>query len=99
MPGGIATNLQRHVGGSEYLKQAVERFRNAGVRLKTHEQGAATSVLLATYPALEGVGGRYFEDCNEAPVVHRRPEFGMGGVAFYAVDPAMRGGSGRFRSA
>jgi hypothetical protein len=33
-----------------------------------------------------------------APVVHRRPEFGVGGVAFYAVDTATRGGSGRFRS-
>ena len=42
-------------------------------------------------PLLEGVGGRYFDDCNEAPVVHRRPEFGMGGVAFYAVDPGNAG--------
>ena len=34
--------------------------------LKTPEQGAATSVLLAARPELEGVGGRYYEDCNEA---------------------------------
>ena len=27
---------------------------------------AATSVLLATSPLLDGIGGRYFEDCNEA---------------------------------
>ncbi len=33
---------------------------------KTPAQGAATSVLLAASPLLEGVGGRYFEDCNEA---------------------------------
>ena len=33
---------------------------------KTPGQGAATSVLLAASPLLEGVGGRYFEDCNEA---------------------------------
>jgi NAD(P)-dependent dehydrogenase (short-subunit alcohol dehydrogenase family) len=88
MPGGIATNLQRHVGGSEYMKQAVERFRNSGVRLKTAEQGAATSVLLATYPALEGVGGRYFDDCNEAKVIHRREPDTISGVAPYALDPA-----------
>ena len=72
MPGGIATELQRHVGGAEYMAGAVERFRQAGSELKTVEQGAATSVLLAASPLLEGIGGRYFEDCNEAPVIHRR---------------------------
>jgi NAD(P)-dependent dehydrogenase (short-subunit alcohol dehydrogenase family) len=87
MPGGIATELQRHVGGAEYMEQAGERFRRAGSALKTVEQGAATSVLLASSPQLEGIGGRYFEDCNEAPVIHRRGEAGLGGVAPYALDP------------
>jgi NAD(P)-dependent dehydrogenase (short-subunit alcohol dehydrogenase family) len=86
MPGGIATALQRHIGGAEYLKRAAERFRQAGSTLKSVEQGAATSVLLATSPQLEGIGGRYFEDCNEAPVIHRRGEAGIGGVAPYALD-------------
>jgi hypothetical protein len=52
---------------------------------KTPQQGAATSVLLATSPLLEGIGGRYFEDCNEV-----LPEDGSGdlnGVAAYALDP------------
>ncbi len=40
---------------------------------KTTEQGAATSVLVATSPLLEGVGGRYFEDCNEAARRRQRP--------------------------
>jgi NAD(P)-dependent dehydrogenase (short-subunit alcohol dehydrogenase family) len=61
MPGGIATELQRHVGGSEYMQEAAERYRRAGSVLKTPEQGAATSVLLATWPDLDDVGGRYFE--------------------------------------
>jgi NAD(P)-dependent dehydrogenase (short-subunit alcohol dehydrogenase family) len=87
MPGGIATDLQRHVGGAEYMEEAAERFRSAGSALKTVEQGAATSVLLATSPLLEGVGGRYFEDCNEAPVIQRRGDAGLGGVAPYALDP------------
>jgi hypothetical protein len=53
--------------------------------MKTTEQGAATSVLLATSSALEGIGGRYFEDCNEAEVV---PELrGIHGVRDYALDP------------
>jgi NAD(P)-dependent dehydrogenase (short-subunit alcohol dehydrogenase family) len=87
MPGGIATALQRHVGGAEYMKRAMERFKEAGAVLKTPEQGAATSVLLATSPQLEGIGGRYFEDCNEARVVQRREGAGLGGVAPYALDP------------
>jgi NAD(P)-dependent dehydrogenase (short-subunit alcohol dehydrogenase family) len=77
-PGAIATNLQKHTGG---LRTPIERR-------KTTAQGAATSVLLAASPLLNGIGGRYFEDCNEAPVVRKRPvDFG-GGVAPYALDPA-----------
>ena len=45
-------------------------------------------MLLATSPLLDGIGGRYFEDCNEAPVIERRGAPGSGGVAAYAVDPA-----------
>ena len=87
MPGGILTALQRHLDPA-YGEQAAERFRNAGTRLKTVEQGAATSVLLATSPQLDGIGGRYFEDCNQATVVARRDEYGISGVAPYALDPA-----------
>jgi hypothetical protein len=41
-------------------------------------------VLLATSPLLDGIGGRYFEDCNQAG-----PNDGTytGGVAAYALDP------------
>ncbi|ALV04940.1 SDR family NAD(P)-dependent oxidoreductase [Roseateles depolymerans] len=74
-PGAIATGLQKHTGG---LKTPPERR-------KTPEQGAATSVLLAASPLLSGVGGRYFEDCNEAPVVDSRPA-DFTGVAPYALD-------------
>ncbi|MDA0163024.1 SDR family NAD(P)-dependent oxidoreductase [Solirubrobacter ginsenosidimutans] len=81
MPGGIATALQRHMDPGY-----IDRARESGFRLKSTEQGAATSVLLATAPALEGVGGRYYEDCAEAPVVERRGEMGTGGVAPYALD-------------
>jgi NAD(P)-dependent dehydrogenase (short-subunit alcohol dehydrogenase family) len=82
MPGGIATRLQRHVGGAEYIER---RSKEPGVRLKTPEQGAATSVLLATSPQLERVGGRYFENCNEAPVVYESGS-SFAGVAPYALD-------------
>jgi NAD(P)-dependent dehydrogenase (short-subunit alcohol dehydrogenase family) len=86
MPGGIATNLQRHVGGATYMEQARERFRQAGSKLKTAEQGAATSVLLAASPLLKGVSGRYFEDCNEATPIERRTPLSISGVAPYALD-------------
>lgn len=77
MPGAIATNLQRHTGG----------LRTPAERRKTPEQGAATTLLVATSPLLDGIGGRYFEDCNEAVVVdHRGPDYT--GVAPYAVDGA-----------
>lgn len=76
-PGAIATNLQKHTGG---LKTPPERRKNTA-------QGAATTILLAASPLLEGVGGRYFEDCNEAEVVSRRPA-DYRGVAAYALDPA-----------
>jgi NAD(P)-dependent dehydrogenase (short-subunit alcohol dehydrogenase family) len=87
MPGGIATPLQRHLP-PEYAAQALERFRAGGSDFKTVEQGAATSTLLAASPLLDGVGGRYFEDCNEARLVDHRGGPGQGGVAPYALDPA-----------
>ena len=76
MPGAIATNLQRHTGS---LKMPPEQQ-------KTPAQGAATSVLLATSPLLEGIGGRYFEDCNEAAIVTSGNGY-MNGIAPYALNP------------
>ncbi len=87
MPGGIATPLQRHLP-AHYAEQALDAFRAAGTDFKSVEQGAATSVLLAASPLLDGIGGRYFEDCNEAVRVDRRGGPGRGGVAAYALDPA-----------
>jgi hypothetical protein len=87
MPGGIATKLQRHVGGA-YMEQARERFRRAGSKLKTPEQRAATSVLLAASPLVAAIGGRYFEDGNEAQVVTSRSSSAIRGVAPYALDRA-----------
>jgi NAD(P)-dependent dehydrogenase (short-subunit alcohol dehydrogenase family) len=76
MPGAIATNLQRYIG----VIQTPPELR------KTPEQGAATSVLLATSPLLEGIGGRYFADCNEAAIVPQRTK-DYSGVAPYALNP------------
>jgi hypothetical protein len=43
-------------------------------RLKTPEQVAATSVWAAVDQELEGVGGRYLEDCQEATSYDPRGE-------------------------
>ncbi|WP_427887400.1 SDR family NAD(P)-dependent oxidoreductase [Kribbella sp. GL6] len=77
MPGGIRTALQRHVPAE--VQQDWDQYR-----WKTVEQGAATSVLLAASPLVQGVTGKYFEDNNEAlPNVAGENT----GVAPYALDP------------
>lgn len=75
-PGAIKTNLTSHIDTTGINLDAYQ--------WKTAEQGAATSVLLATSPLLDGVGGRYFEDCNEAAQVSSSRE--QRGVATYALD-------------
>ncbi|HEX6524410.1 MAG TPA: SDR family NAD(P)-dependent oxidoreductase [Streptosporangiaceae bacterium] len=93
MPGGIRTNLQRYVTDEELDRlraaaagpgQSNTAAGGADLRWKTPEQGAATSILVATSPLLDGIGGRYFEDCNEAEVGQIDARHG---VAPYALDP------------
>ncbi len=85
MPGSIRTNLQRHVTEEELARLRAAAGGGSDFQWKTTEQGAATSVLLATSPQLEGVGGRYFEDCAEAAPAQEGN--GRRGVAAYALDP------------
>lgn len=80
-PGAIATELQRHVGGK--LATPVDLQ-------KTPAQGASTTLLLATSPQLDGLGGRYFNDNQEAvPTDHRPADVTelVNSVANYALDP------------
>jgi hypothetical protein len=53
---------------------------------KTVAQGAATSVLLAASPLVDGVTGRYFADCQEARAL-APDEKDIAGVAPHALDP------------
>jgi NAD(P)-dependent dehydrogenase (short-subunit alcohol dehydrogenase family) len=81
-PGRIwSTGLSRHMSTPP---ASFEAASSDGVSVKDIPQGAATSVLLAASPLVEGVTGRYFEDAREAaPYVDglRR------GVAAHAIDP------------
>jgi NAD(P)-dependent dehydrogenase (short-subunit alcohol dehydrogenase family) len=85
-PGSIVdTNLTRYM--EPEARAALIAWAGTAYKSKTREQGAATSVLAATSPQLEGIGGRYFEDCNQAAVVDPDPSNpGAAGVAAYALD-------------
>ena len=89
MPGWVHTNLQRDV--DDATMRAMGAMDEQGNLLspdffKTPQQGAATSVLLAASPLVEGISGRYFEDNQESEVV---PDgAARSGVAAWSVDPA-----------
>jgi len=81
-PGGIMTELSRHLGQDDFQFLAT---RARGMKFKTVEAGAATSVFAATAPELQGRGGLYLEDCHVA-AVDDAPDAGDG-VKSYALDP------------
>ena len=89
-PGGIQTNLGRHMS-EEDMKWMRERMRktaeesgnSGGDGFKTIPQGAATQTWAATADELEGRGGFYCEDCHIAEQDDERFD---GGVRSYALD-------------
>ena len=90
MPGPTLTGFQRNMD-PERLRA---RIGNADIDggevpagFKSIQQGAATTVFLAVSPVVSGVGGRYFENCNEAAVVPDNNGYASG-VAPYALDEA-----------
>ncbi|MFE3737019.1 SDR family NAD(P)-dependent oxidoreductase [Streptomyces sp. NPDC059134] len=86
MPGGIRTGLQRHLDGAATDPEQQRIFDDYPWR--TAQQGAATSVLLAASPLVEGIGGRYFENCNEVlPSDLASADGDADGVAAHALDP------------
>ncbi|MEO6530697.1 MAG: SDR family NAD(P)-dependent oxidoreductase [Specibacter sp.] len=88
-PGGIMTELQRHLTREEMV--AAGWMNDEGVvreGFKTPEQGAATSIWAATSPLLDGKGGVYCEDCDIArPTDPESPLARFMGVDAHAVDP------------
>jgi NAD(P)-dependent dehydrogenase (short-subunit alcohol dehydrogenase family) len=68
MPGGIMTNLQRHLP-QRTIDGWLEAEQAGRFTFKTPEQGAATTLVAAVSPEFAQVGGRYLEDCNEAETV------------------------------
>jgi NAD(P)-dependent dehydrogenase (short-subunit alcohol dehydrogenase family) len=96
-PGGIATELGRHVfPNPEALQnridalnaEAVAAGKPANFRLKSVPQGAATSVWAGIVAAADAVGGRYCEDCGVAEIMtDEDTTLISSGVRAYALDP------------
>jgi NAD(P)-dependent dehydrogenase (short-subunit alcohol dehydrogenase family) len=89
-PGGIMTELQRHLPHEEMVAAGwMDAEGNLREGFKTPEQGAATSVWAATSPALTGMGGVYCEDCDIAePTDKASPLARYRGVDAHAIDRA-----------
>jgi NAD(P)-dependent dehydrogenase (short-subunit alcohol dehydrogenase family) len=93
-PGGILTELGRHMGQAQLeqmLKQINEQAAAEGkepFQFKTVPQGAATSVWAAVVATAEEVGGRYCENCHVSDVVADDAKLGVlnEGVRGYALD-------------
>ena len=93
-PGGIHTELTRHIGGDAGLHARVAEI-NAELAakgkppytLKTVPQGAATSVWAGVVAAPDAVGGRYCENCHVSSITDRPFDPTSEGVRAYALDP------------
>lgn len=85
-PGGIMTNLGRHLEPDDLANLRKRMESNAGdkgMTFKSIPQGAATTCWAATAAELEGKGGLYAEDCAVAEQSDTDPS---GGVRSYALD-------------
>lgn len=88
-PGGIMTNLGRHMTEDdrkwmmERMRKQAEETGKEGQGFKSIPQGAATTCWVATTDAVADSGGLYCEDCHVADQDDEDP---MGGVRSYAID-------------
>ncbi len=57
-PGTIRTNIWAHAGFATPLTRFASLF------MKSAEDGARTSIYLASSPEVQGVSGKYFDDCT-----------------------------------
>jgi NAD(P)-dependent dehydrogenase (short-subunit alcohol dehydrogenase family) len=89
-PGGIMTELQRHLPRAEMVKAGwLTEDGVVNAQFKSPEQGAATAVWAATSPQLAGLGGVYCEDVDIAePTDPDGATARVRGVNPHAIDPA-----------
>jgi NAD(P)-dependent dehydrogenase (short-subunit alcohol dehydrogenase family) len=90
-PGGIETELARHLGEGgirgrlEHINAQARAAGEPEIKLKTVPQGAATTVWAAVVAAADDVGGRYCEDCHVAEIEPDATK--RAGVRPYALNP------------
>jgi NAD(P)-dependent dehydrogenase (short-subunit alcohol dehydrogenase family) len=88
-PGGIRTELGRHMTPELISRLMATMGTDGGIRWKTPDQGAATTVWASLDPDLiapgSDRGGSYCEDCGVAPITE--DDSASHGVAPRAVDP------------
>ena len=95
-PGGIATELGRHMDPSslnamiEQMNQQLAAEGKGPFQWKTIPQGAATSVWAGVVAPAEEIGGRYCENCHVGNIVPDDLTISAvsEGVRGYALDPA-----------
>ncbi|KAF5979557.1 alcohol dehydrogenase [Fusarium coicis] len=84
-PGGIMTELARYIPPE--VLQSLASSDAAKKMLKSPEQGAATTVWAAIGKQWQNAGGKYLENCQEAPPAKQiDPHFGKG-YAPHVYDP------------
>jgi hypothetical protein len=88
-PGGIRTNLQRHVSPADRIQLGwIDENGNDLITWKSAEAGAATAAWAATSGRLDGMGGVYLEDCEVAAIIDPgAPDAMRSGLYPYAADP------------
>ena len=94
-PGGIHTELGRHMDMSQFqkmideLNQQLAAEGKPAFQLKTIPQGAATSVWAAVVAPAGEIGGRYCENCHVGEIVPDHVTINpiSEGVREYALDP------------
>jgi NAD(P)-dependent dehydrogenase (short-subunit alcohol dehydrogenase family) len=93
-PGGIRTELDRHIDASrlekivQEINQQLAAQGKAPFQFKTVPQGAATSVWAAVVAPADEIGGRYCENCHVGQIVpdHVTITAISEGVRGYALD-------------
>src|SRR6202048_2474965 len=94
-PGGIRTELDRHIDSSrlekivEEINQQLAAQGNGPFQWKTIPQGAATSVWAAVVAPADQIGGRYCANCQVGEIVRDETTITAlsEGVLAYALDP------------
>lgn len=88
-PGGIMTELQRHVPREELLSRGwIDEDGTPNPRFKTPAQGASTGLWAATATELVERSGAYCEDCSiKGIVAPDHSDMTTGGVKEWAIDP------------